>query len=193
MISVEECCAAEARSLDYYLVNSDEALLQDVARIEGLKRENIEGKENYKSRIEREKLEHFEHMQLHGQFERQTKEDKTELSWNWLQSGNMKRETESLLVAAQEQALNTNSVKRIYDKKVSNKCRLCGSQVENVLHIVSGCSVLAQKEYKRRHDTVAKTLHWKICKEYDMSCSEKWYNYTPEKVVENDRAKILWD
>ena len=33
---------------------------------------------------------------------------------------------------------------------------------ENVNHIVSGCKKLAQKEYKRRHDNVAKSVHWKL-------------------------------
>ena len=42
-------------------------------------------------------------MKLHGQFENQTAEIKTEESWNWLSKGDLKRETESLLMAAQEQ------------------------------------------------------------------------------------------
>ena len=36
-----------------------------------------------------------------------------------------KRETESLS-AAQEEALNTNPVRKIY-KNISNKCKLCGT------------------------------------------------------------------
>ena len=43
-------------------------------------------------------------------------------------------------------------------------CRLCGKKVEIVQHITSGCEKLAQKEYKRRHDNVAKKVHWDICK-----------------------------
>ena len=50
----------------------------------------------------------------------------------WLRNGNLKRETESLLSVAEEQTLNTNSVRKIYHKEVSNKCRLCGTHVENV-------------------------------------------------------------
>ena len=34
LISVEECCAAELRSIDFYLVNSEEELLKVVARLE---------------------------------------------------------------------------------------------------------------------------------------------------------------
>ena len=87
-------------------------------------------------------------MKMHGQFGRDTDDKKSGKSWHWLRNGNLKRETESLLSAAQEQALNTNSVRIMYHKDVSNKCRLCGTHVENVLLIVSGCSMLAQKEYK---------------------------------------------
>ena len=31
---------------------------------------------------------------------------------------------------------------------------------ESVQHLVSGCEKLAQKEYKRQHDNVAKKVHW---------------------------------
>ena len=82
----------------------------------------------------------------------------SEKLWHWLRNGNLKREIESLLSVAQEQALNTNSVRKIYHKDVSNKCKLC-AHVENVLNIVSGCSMLAQKEYKRRHDKVCLNIH----------------------------------
>ena len=105
----------------------------------------------------------------------------------------MKRETESLLSAAQEQALNTNSVRKIYHKDVSNKCRICGTHVENVLHIVSSCSMLAQKEYKRRHDKVCLNIHWALCKTYGVKVCERWYEHKVESVIENDIVKILWD
>ena len=41
----------------------------------------------------------------------------------------MKKETEDMLFAAQEQALRTNSIKANIDKQsVSPKCRLCGTK-----------------------------------------------------------------
>ena len=107
--------------------------------------------------------------------------------------GNLKQETESLLSAAQEQALNTNSVTKIYYKDVPNKCRLCGTHVENVLHIVSGRSMLAQKEYKRRHDKICLNIHWTLCKKYGEKVCERWYEHKVESVIENDLVKILWD
>ena len=103
----------------------------------------------------------------------------------------MKRETESLLWAAQEQVLNTNSKKKISHLDVSNKCRLCGIHAENVLHIVSGCSMLAQKDYKRRHDKVCLNIDWALSKKYGVKVCERWYEHKVESVIENDIMKIL--
>ena len=131
-------------------------------------------------------------MKLHGQFERETKELKTEESWNWIKNGDLKRETESLIMAAQEQALNTNAVKKnIYGIGDSDRCRRCGKEQETVTHIISACSMLAQKEYKRRHDKVCLNLHWNLCKKYEIAVNDKWYQHQVESVIENDKVKIL--
>ena len=42
---------------------------------------------------------------LHGQFIRETEKVADKQSWSWLKQGDLKRETESLIFAAQEQAL----------------------------------------------------------------------------------------
>ena len=47
---------------------------------------------------------------------RQTKEVRSDQYWTWLQNGNLKRETESLIVAAQNQIIRTNLVKARIDK-----------------------------------------------------------------------------
>ena len=144
LIGVEECVASERRSLDLYVASSEEELLKYIATTNNLVEETIEGKEEYRRRIDVEKKTLREAMPLHGQFERDTKTLKTEESWDWLSKGDLKRETESLLIAAQDQALNTNSVrKNICDQVESDRCRLCGEAVENVTHIVSaGCKII---------------------------------------------------
>ena len=107
-------------------------------------------------------MDHLRSMKLHGQFGRDTDDKKSGKLWHWLRNEHLKRETESLLSEAQEQALNSNSVRKFYHKDFSNKCRLCGTHVENILHIVSGCSMSAQKEYKRRHDKICLNIHWAL-------------------------------
>ena len=52
---------------------------------------------------------------------------------------------------------------------------------------------LAQKEYKRRHDNVAKKVHWDFCKMNGLEHTEKWYEHVSEGVVENEEVNVLWD
>ena len=60
------------------------------------------------------------------------------------------KETESLIVAAQNKSIRTNLVKARIDKSQGDSlCRLCRKVDESIDHIVSGCSKLAQKKYKR--------------------------------------------
>ena len=53
---------------------------------------------------------------LHGQYLRQTKELRSDQCWAWLQNENLKRETEILIVAAQNWSIRTNLVKAKIDK-----------------------------------------------------------------------------
>ena len=78
---------------------------------------------------------------------RQNKEVRSDQCWAWLQNGDLKRETESLIVAAQNQSIRTNLVKAKIDKSQGGSlCRVCRKVDEGIDHIVSGCSKLAQKE-----------------------------------------------
>ena len=71
---------------------------------------------------------------------------------------------------------------------------MCGKAEESVNHVLSECSKLAQKEYKKRHDQFGTKIHWEICRKYGIKVKEKWYEHKPEEVVmENDKCKILWD
>ena len=56
-------------------------------------------------------------------------------------------------------------------------------------HITSGCEKLVQKEYKRRHDNVAKKFRWDICKKDGLEHNEKWYEHVLEGAVENEDIK----
>ena len=64
---------------------------------------------------------------------------------------------------------------------------------ENIDHIVSGCSKLAQTEYKRRHDNLGKIVHRKLTRKYNFEAGDKWYEHEPESVLENEDYKILRD
>ena len=89
----------------------------------------------------------------------------------------IKRETESLLMAAQNSAIRTNHIKARIDKTQRNKkkCRLYGVTDETINHIISECSKLTQKEYKARHDCVSKVIHWEMCKKFKSDHMNKWH------------------
>ena len=58
------------------------------------------------------------------------------------------------------------------DLKISNEALICSAQE---YQIVSGCSKLALREYKRRHGNVASMIHWKLSEKCNLEKSEKWY------------------
>ena len=49
----------------------------------------------------------------------------------------------------------------------------------------------AQKEYKQRHDNIARIVRLEVCQKFDLVGQVKWYNHKPASVVDNDRVKIL--
>ena len=114
------------------------------------------------------RLEDWEEKCLHGQYLRQTKGVRSDQCWVWLQNGNLKRETESLIVVAQNQSVRTNLVKaKIAKSQGDSLCRVCRKVDESIDHIVSSCSKFAQKEYKRRYDNLGKIVRWKLGRKYN--------------------------
>ena len=106
---------------------------------------------------------------------RQTKEVRSDQCWAWLQNGDLKRETDSLIVAAPNQSKRTNLVKAKSDKSQRDSlCRVCRKVDESIDHIVSGCSKLAQKEYKRRYDKLGKIVHRKLARKCNFEAGDKW-------------------
>ena len=101
--------------------------------------------------------------QLYGRFKRLINNISLQKTWAWLKKGNLKREIESLLIAAQNNAVRTNHIKtRINKTQQNSKCRLCSDRDKTINHI-SECSKLAQKEYKTIHNCVGKVIHCKMC------------------------------
>ena len=97
--------------------------------------------------------------------------------WAWLQNGDLKRETESLIVAAQNQSIRTNLVKAKIGQGKSqgySLCRVCRKVDESIDHIVSGCSKLAQKEDRRSYDNLGKIIHRKHARKCNFEAGDKW-------------------
>jgi hypothetical protein len=81
---------------------------------------------------------------MHGQFPRNLDEKLVgnEQSYQWLKFGNIKGETESTIVAAQDQAISTNYFKnKILKEEFDSKCWLCKKHEETIDHLTSGCPI----------------------------------------------------
>ena len=162
MISLEDCVELAIRGLEVYFHGSEERLIQTArgGKIDGLEAASV-----LKRSKKEKRLEDWEEKVLHGQYLRQTKEVQSDQSWTWLQNGDLKREIGMPIVAAQNQSIRTNLVKaKIGKSQEDSLCRVCRKVDESIDHVVSGCSELTQKAYKRRHDNLGKIKHWKLAR-----------------------------
>ena len=68
----------------------------------------------------------------------------------WLPKRELKAETESEIVAAQDQALNTKYyATKILHTETDSKFRLCQQHDETIDHITSACPILAKEQYMK--------------------------------------------
>ena len=105
-----------------------------------------------------------------------------------------KADRKSYSGSSEYKSIRTNLVKAKTDKGQGDSiCRVCRKVDESIDHIASGCSKLAQKEYKRRHDNLGKIVHWKLARKCNFEAGDEWYEHEPESVLENEDNKILWD
>jgi len=134
---------------------------------------------------------------LHGQYftEREKiPEVSIPLSDQWLERSHLRYETESLICAGQEQALNTRYIRsKIWGQSCSQQCRLCKEKPETVAHIVSGCKMLAANKYTFRHNQVATYLHWHILKDKGIDVPENWIQHKPKETTTKGSTTITWD
>jgi len=81
-----------------------------------------------KDSIAEKTKERWHGKRMHGQLSRSLDEKlvDNEQSYRWLKYGDIKGETESTIVAAQDKAISTNYFKnKILKKEIESKCRLC--------------------------------------------------------------------
>ena len=98
--------------------------------------------------------------------------------WQWLRAGYLAKSIEAFIFAAQEQALRTRLLRRTIVRMPNDvvaECRVCGKVGESVAHLASGCSVLAQKAYKRRHNRMVFRVDWELCRQYGVKSSERLF------------------
>lgn len=120
----------------------------------------------------------------------------TQLSYKWLTVGQLFPETEGFVIAIQDRVIATKNYRKYIIKENidSDKCRKCLQFPETIEHITGGCKILAGTEYTERHNTAAKIIHQTLALKHGLLKAEtKYYLYTPENILENEKYKMYWD
>ena len=132
LASIEVSVDASIQRLEDYIGKHKRGLVTAI-------RNNTDNTINNKMTITRKQK--WEEKQLYWRFKRLINNISYDKTWTWQRKGNFKRETESLLIATQNNAIGTNHIKTRVDKTEQNsKCRLCGNRDETINHIISECT-----------------------------------------------------
>ena len=62
----------------------------------------------------------------------------------------------------------THTIAKTKSQVTDEKCRLYGDSLENVQHVVSGCSALARTKYLQRHNNAFKILLFEVLRSLDL-------------------------
>jgi hypothetical protein len=173
--------------------NTNSALLQTTNKFENSFQSETK---QIKSIIPQNLKEKWEEKRMHGQFPRSLDEKlvNEEQSYRWLKFGDIKAETESTIVAAQDQTISTKYFKRkILKDEIDRRYRLCKEYEETIDHLTSGCPILAKNKYVIRHDRVYTHLHYSICKTLGIETTENWCSYIPQRVCQHEDITVLWN
>uniref|UniRef100_H3APX3 Reverse transcriptase domain-containing protein n=1 Tax=Latimeria chalumnae TaxID=7897 RepID=H3APX3_LATCH len=183
--SIEDLVFKEQCALSEYLKHSTTPALKLVSKEKFVEKGMRENQTDHEDHFMKWKAK-----ALHGKWAKLLKivdED----SSKWLRTAHLKPPTEAFIIAVQDQALHTNWLGHYVLKtgETTDKCRRCKKFAETVMHIVSGCPMLAQGVYHERHTQVASALHWDFCGQYQLPRGQHWWEHKPEPVTKN----VLWD
>jgi len=157
-----------------------------------------DGIQHTKARFVQSLKKKWKNKVMHGKYIRNT--DRQLISEGdtllWLSKGDLKAETESEIVAAQDRALQTKYyATKILNTETDSKCRLCQQFGKTIDHIISACPILAKEQYIKRHDRVCAQLHLNICTETGVQLDKKHrYEHVPKpaETSQGGKVTILW-
>ncbi|KAL1446981.1 hypothetical protein WDU94_000610 [Cyamophila willieti] len=151
------------------------------------------------SSTNRDKEDRWAQKHLHGRYYHSLHDTNVDqqLSNRWLMDGSLYAETEGFMLAIQDEVISTRNYTKHIIKAPNapeDHCRRCNAPGETIDHIISACPTLAQSDYLKRHNNVAKIIHLELLKLYQITKDlVYYYSYNPEPVVESEHIKIYYD
>ena len=114
LLSTADCAEIEGRNLSLYQDQSEERLLR-LSKSERIFPKYEVSVSTAKKQKKEERREQWKKKHLRGKFLRETEENKSEETWGWVRKGYLKKESECLIFAAQEQAPRTSWIRKNID------------------------------------------------------------------------------
>ena len=185
LMSIKDCAETEKQNLSLYLDQAEQRLLR-FSKSEKILPQCEEPVSTARKQKKEERHKQGKEKQLHGKFKKEMGMDQERL----FEERNIGLDICSTRTSSKNE---TDKKKKIDGQEVSEKCRMCGERDESVTHLIAECKKLAQKEYKQRHDNIAKIVQLELRQKFGLVGEVKWCNHKPASVVENGRVKILWD
>ena len=138
---------------------------------------------------------------IHGCFYKQCQGEGWDTSGShaWFLDGRLRGQTEGLVVAAQDGVIFTRAYRArvLKEKNISTSCRVCGSAVETLGHLLSRCHPYDWTLYKQRHDRVLYQVLLALCRKFKITIpdSMKWgaSGWSGVGVLESSEVKMLLD
>ena len=111
----------------------------------------------------------------------------------WLSKGDLKAETESEIVAAQDQALRTKYyATKILNTETDSKCRLCQQFDETIDHTISACPILAKQSTQKDMIECVHNYTSTYARKQGYNWTKNWYEHVPKTVETSQEGKALW-
>ena len=124
LASIEDIVDAFMQQLENYIEKHGQGLIKTIRN---------DTDNTIDERMTSTKKQKWEGKKLYDRFKWLINNISHQKTWTWLRKGNFKRETESLLIAAQVNAIRTNRIKARIDKTQQNsKCSECSASTEGV-------------------------------------------------------------
>jgi len=113
---------------------------------------------------------------------------------NYTKNDRLQGEMESLIIAAQDQALSTCYHQLTFMKQTNDsKCRMCSKAEEHIKHIVVRCIKFAPSEYINRQNKAAAYIHRTIREHIQLQVADRRCERIPERLINVNVATIMRD
>lgn len=84
----------------------------------------------------------------------------TDMYYSWQRMRSVQPETESLVIANQDQPLQPRLMETIiYSTFDDGKCRICKTYVKSLQHIMASSPILSERDYMNRNIKLCSAIH----------------------------------